>query len=426
MGIVLALAGLGVLSGCGSGGSKLDAASSVSELESDAPRVVPDPSEAAQASASEEDFGVDVLQALPGDSNLVFSPHSMSTAFAMLTGAAAGDTLAQIADTLRFGTTDDAFQRSEDALGTELPKRNRDAIHDGGRNVEAQILNQSNDVWVRRDAPPSAGYLDFLAQYYGTGVHVADFAGAPEQVRTAINDKVSDDTHGLITELIPKGDIDEETLLVLTNALYFKAPWAEAFGAPFAGSFRLRDGSTSTVDTLSAVVSAPYLAGDGFVSVAVPYFGGELELMLIVPDLGTYDAFRSTFTSAMLDDIVAQRSTTELTLSLPKFSVQSVVPAAEMLKNLGMQVPFTDAADFPPLTSPAFPEVHISDVLHQATIAVDQNGTEASAATAVVVVDTAVAPGLPATTVNVDRPFLFALRDNPTGALLFFGQVVAP
>lgn len=436
--IVLGLLGFGVLNGCGTADAKSDGpkganamSEPISEARSDVPRVVPDASEATRAAASEDEFGLDLLQLLAAeDSNLVFSPHSISTAFAMLTDAAAGETLAEITDTLHFGTIDEAFQRSEDALALELSRRNRGEIDDANGHVDPQILTQSNDVWIRNDAPPAASYLDTLAQFYGAGVQEADFAREPEQARVAINDKVSADTHGLIPDLIPQGDIDAGTVTVLTNALYFKAPWATPFAAPTPGSFRLENGSTVSAGMLAGEGDWLYYAGSGFVSVAVPYYGGDLELMLIVPDLGTYDAFRASMTSSLLEEVVANRTSTLVALSVPKVSIKSVVPTVNALEQLGMRAPFGPNAEFPKLTSPEFPSVHITDVLHQATLGIDETETEASAATAIaggkILIVSPDDPEPQPLVVNVDRPFLFALRDQAIGALLFLGQVVAP
>ena len=430
--MLVGLAGLGILNGCGAGESKPDrvtaASAPITEVQSDAPRVVPDASEAVRAGSSEEAFGVDFLLALPGASNLAFSPHSISTAFAMVTDAATGETLTQIADTLHFGVTDAGFQRSQDALALALSARNRDAISSPQQTVDAQILSQSDDIWIRKDTPPAGSYLDTLAQYYGAGIHEADFMDDPDGVRVAINQKVSDDTHALIPELIPPNELDPDTVAVLTNAVYFKAPWANPFEAPTPGNFHELDGSVATVDLMLGGGAWPYYAGSGFVSVAVPYYGDELELMLLVPDLGTYDTFRANLTSSLLDSVVAQRASTLVTLTLPKFSLKSAVPASGVLKQLGMQVPFVASAEFPKLATTGDP-VYISDVLHQATVAIDEKGTEASAATAIVFGRMSIAepdPGPAPIVINVDRPFLFALRDNPTGALLFLGQVVAP
>ena len=425
------LLGLGLLStACSGGGAAEDSTGDVvSELRSDMPRIMVDLSHAAGAGVSEQRFAVSFLQAQDAAQNLTFSPHSLSTAFAMLSGAAEGQTLKDIEDVLEFGKVDEAFHRSQDALELSLEARNRDAIAAPEQQVEAQILRESNDIWVRADVPPLPSYLDTLAQFYGVGVHQADFGQRPEEARQAINSKVSDDTHALIPELIPGGVIDSDTVSVLTNALYFKAPWAAAFDEPKPGDFHTLDGATTSVSLMRSRSTRTYYEGEGFVSVAVPYYGGDLEMLLIVPDAGQFDRVRGALTSDTLTQVVSDRASEFVDLTLPKFNLKSTVPAKQVLASLGMVAPFDRAAaqlpGFPP--GPYY-NIYVSDVLHQATVAVDDKGTEASAATAIVVAGTtsaAVDPPEPKV-VTVDRPFLFVIRDNPTGSTLFIGQVVAP
>lgn len=435
LGSVLAICGLGLLSS-GCSGNEADSPGEppgsgvVSELRSEAVRVTPNVSEAKTAAEGEQDFGVAFLHALDASENMAFSPHSLSTAFAMLTDAAEGQTLAEVEQALSFGVADEAFHRSQDALQLGLRARNREALQTADHKVDAQILTESNDVWLRDDVPPTPSYLDTLARYYGVGVHQADFPNKPEEARVAINAKVSSDTHSLISELIPKGSIDDTTVAVLTNALYFKAPWATPLGRPAAGQFQKLDGSTSQAQMMRTGGQLRYYAGDAFVSVALPYYGNELELQLIVPDVGAYETVRSALTSDVLSQTVTAGTFEQVDLTLPKFDVKSVVPAAEVLKSMGVVTAFDkEEASFPAFASPVFDNVYVSDVLHQATVAIDEKGTEASAATAIVLVGltSSIEPD-PVTpkVVIADRPFLFVIRDNPTGALLFVGQVVAP
>jgi serpin B len=436
LGSVLALVGLGLLSGGCSGNDRdkqgdVEAGGVVAELRSAEPRVTPDVSESIAASKSEQEFAVSFLHALDADSNVTFSPHSLSTAFAMVTDAAEGQTLEEIQQVLAFGNADEAFHRSQDALALGLSARSREAVDDGHQKVDAQILNASNDIWIRDDAPPQPSYLDTLARYYGVGVHHADFPDQPEQARVAINSKVSKDTHELISELIPEKAITPDTIAVLTNAMYFKAPWATPLNAPVPGDFHALDGSTSSASMLKTGGTLRYYAGEQYVSVGLPYYGGQLEMMLIVPDLGAYAAVRAALSSEMLTQMVVAGAPEPVVLTLPKFEMKSLVPATATLKAIGMKTPFaSDAAQFPKLTSPTYPSVYISDVLHQATVAIDEKGTEASAATAILfsgisaAIDTPTPP--PPKVVVADRPFLFVIRDNPTGAVLFLGQVVDP
>jgi serpin B len=431
--LLVAFVGLGLLPGCSgnddNGKKPEDTNGVVAELKSDAARETPAAAEAMPAGQSEQQFAFSFLHALDGGQNLAFSPHSLSTAFAMVTDAASGQTLSEVEQTLKFGTANEAFHRSQDALDLALAQRNRAAIDKPEQKVEAQILNQSNDIWMRDDVPPQASYLDTLARYYGVGVHHADFLRHSEEVRVAINAKVSADTHDLIPELIPEQKLTPDTVSVLTNALYFKAPWASPFAAPTPGDFHLLNGATQSADMLRTRTHLRYATGDGFVSVAVPYFGGDLEMMLIVPDSGAYDSVRAKLSSDLLTQLVSEGTNEDVRLTLPKFNVKSSVPATQTLKDLGMKAPFDSSnAEFPKLVSEQYPVVYITDVLHQATVAIDEKGTEASAATAIIFAGASSAPieQPEPKVVTVDRPFLFTIRDNPTGAVLFVGQIVAP
>ncbi len=215
-GSVAVVAGLGLLSGACSDADKGNesAAEVISELRSDAPRVTPDFTEATAAAQGEQQFATSFLHALDADRNLAFSPHSLSTAFAMLTDAAQGKTLEEVEQVLYFGKADEAFHRSQDALQLGLAARNREAVKTDTRTVDAQTLSESNDIWVRDDVPPTPSYLDTLARYYGVGIHQADFSSHPQEARAAINAKISDDTHALIPELLPHDSITLDTVAV--------------------------------------------------------------------------------------------------------------------------------------------------------------------------------------------------------------------
>jgi serpin B len=430
-GSVAAVAGLGLLSGGCSDGDKGDesAAGIISELRSDAERVTPDVTEATAAAQAEQQFAVSFLHALDAESNVAFSPHSLSTAFAMLTDAAEGKTLAEVEQVLYFGKADDAFHRSQDALQLGLLARNREAVNTEEKRVDAQTLTESNDIWVRDDVPPTPSYLDTLARYYGVGIHQADFEEHYEEARVAINAQVSEDTHALIPELLPKKSIDSFTVAVLTNALYFKAPWSTGLSAPVPGAFQHLDGSMGDVQMLRTTTQLRYYRGDGYVSVALPYYGEELEMQLIVPDTGEYSNVRAALSSDGLTNMVTAGTFERVDLTLPKFELKSVVPALETLKSMGVVTAFDENdAQFPAFASPKFDNVYVKDVFHQATVSIDEKGTEASAATAIVFEGTisSVEEPQPPKVVVADHPFLFVIRDNPTGSILFVGQVVAP
>jgi serpin B len=299
-----------------------------------------------------------------------------------------------------------------------LEARNRE----GNRDENPQLLRVSNDFWMAPDLMPEGAFLDTLARYYGAGVHLAPFANEPEACRREINAKVSDDTGQLIPELLPRDSIDDRVVFVLTNALYFKSHWQTEFDPKLTrpGPFTTLGGATVEADIMHQRTQAGYLAGDGFFALSLPYDGNALSMVFLVPELGGFDDFAQSLDSAKIDEIVLGLAPTEVELSLPKFEVSGEIPLADELEAAGMVDAFDAArADFTALA----PNVYISDAFHQAKLILNEEGTEAGAATAFVGRTTSIPPE--PTTVEIDRPFLFLLRDA-TGAPLFVGQFAAP
>ena len=233
---------------------------------------------------------------------------------------------------------------------------------------------------------------------------------------------MDEQTEQRIPELLAEGVLTPATRLTLVNAIYLKAPWQTPFfeGATEDGTFTRADGSTVEVPFMSTSASLPYASGDGWQAVELPYLGGSLAMTLILPD--DLADFEQALTPDDLATITSSLADTQVALALPRFGIETKAELATILAALGMPTAFGDAADFSGITTAA--PLLISDVIHQANIDVDEKGTEAAAATAVVMLEYA----MPAETVTVrlDRPFLFALRDVPTGAILFLGRVGDP
>jgi serpin B len=315
------------------------------------------------------------------------------------------------------------FHRSQDALLLALAARNRERSDE----ADAQIFTEVNDVFVTEEVAPSSPYLDDLAKYYGAGAHQAKFVNEPEAARQIINQRVSDVTRALIPELLPEQSIDSSTVLVLTNALYFKAPWVKPLSEPFSDTFRHLDGSESQVPMLSTLAILEYAEGEGFVSIALPYFDSELEFLVVLPAADKYESVRSALDAAVIDDVLERRTPRTVDLTLPEFEIRSDVPIKQTLASLGVSRLFEPGAELPGIpVPPGTSSVYVTDVFHQATVAVDRHGTEASAATAVVVGRGSSAGPDDPVSVRLDRPFFFAIRDIATGSMLFVGQVVAP
>lgn len=357
----------------------------------------------------------------PGE-NLFFSPYSLSVALAMTYAGARGDTKTQIADALRFTSGQRDLHLTLNALDLELMRR----AEAGGEEAPLPFrLEVTNALFGQVGFDIADPYLDTLALQYGVGLRLMDFVTEAEPSRLAINDWVADQTEDRIPELIPPRVITMDTRLVLVNAIYFTASWAEPFDEANTEDqpFRRVDGSEGPVPTMKQFIETSYVDGDGFEAGLLPYDGGALAMLVIVPDEGQFERIEAGLSGARVREIVASLGFFQVELAFPKFSFRSQVPAKAPLQSLGMVDAFMPGgvADFSGITDAA--QLFIQDVVHEAFVAVDERGTEAAAATAVVF---RVESAPPRATLTVDRPFIFAIVDRPTGATLFAGRVLDP
>jgi len=284
-------------------------------------------------------------------------------------------------------------------------------------------LRSVNAPFAQRDYPLETAYLEALAERFGAGLRQVDFVGDPEASRGAINAWVNDQTEARIPELLAEGTIDEATRLVLVNAIYLKAPWSEPFfeEATRDEPFTRLDGSQATVPMMHGGGYHPYAEGDGWQAVQLGYAGDGLAMLVIVPE--DLVAFEATLDGAALDRIAASMDTVDVSVGLPRFSVETALDLGDTLAALGMPAAFDPgAADFSGMTTAD--RLYIGKVVHQANIDVDEKGTEAAAATAVAMAAGA-APGEPKVLL-ADQPFLYALRDMDSGAIVFLGRVTQP
>jgi len=393
-------------------------------IKSDKPReTAPDVSTSSLATLVEgnSEFAFNLYQALKEEEgNLFYSPHSISVALAMTYAGARGETEQQMADTLSFSLPQDELHPAFNALALELDSRGEGAQ---GKDGEGFRLNIINAIWGQRDYTFLDKFLDLLATNYGAGLRVLDFIGAPEDSRITINDWVSQQTEERIENLIPKGLINPMTRLVLTNAIYFNAAWAYPFEEDFTrdGVFYPLDGSEVKVPMMHQTESFGYTEGDGYQVVELPYDGGELSMIIFLPAPGRFEAFEEALDFEQANAIINALGRKEVVLTMPKFEFDSEFSLGETLAALGMPVAFSGDADFSGMTGNR--ELYIADVVHKAFVSVDEAGTEAAAATAVVMEMTA----MPETVeVTIDRPFIFIIRDIETGAILFVGRTLNP
>jgi serpin B len=288
-------------------------------------------------------------------------------------------------------------------------------------------LNIANAIWGQSGYEFLPEFLEVLSRNYGAGMRLVDFVNASEQARTTINDWIAEQTEDKIQDLIPEGVLDDLTRLVLTNAIYFKAGWLNQFDENLTRSetFYLLDGSTVQAEMMRA--SDPeyfnYAKGDGYQAIELLYQGDTTSMLILVPDEGRLIEVESKLDDGFIDKILDDMQPTTLALSLPKFSFESKFELANLLAEMGMPDAFDPVkADFSGMDGTDL--LYISNVIHQAFVGVDEQGTEAAAATAVVMrLESAMIPELELT---IDRPFIFLIRDQPTETILFVGRVLNP
>ena len=367
-------------------------------------------------------FAFDLYQALrKKDGNLFYSPYSISLALAMTYAGARGETERQMAGALHFVLPQEWLHPAFNSLDQALASRGQGAQGQDGKGFR---LNVVNAIWGQQGYQFLPAFLDLLAENYGAGLRVLDFASAPEEARTTINEWVSEQTEDRIKDLIPQGAVDALTRLVLTNAIYFNAAWADAFEAAQTqdGPFHLLDGGEVSVPLMRQTGGFGYAEGEGYQAVELPYDGRELAMVVLLPQAGDFERFESALDAGRVEQIIGSLEYQQVRLTMPRFEFESGFSLKEALAALGMADAFSEQADFSGMTGQR--DLFISEVVHKAFVSVDEAGTEAAAATAVIMKLTAAVEE--PVEVTMDRPFIFLIRDLETGAILFVGRVVEP
>jgi serpin B len=413
----------------------------VDVAKSDVPRASAPASAAKKAAAAINAFGIDLYRRMLADGTLdpakgaVISPTSIALALAMARAGARGQTAAEMDAVIRSAGSD-KLGTAMNALDAALASRSGTFEDEAGTALNV-ILRIANAPFAQQGMPLEQAYLDILASRYGAGVRLVDYVADPAAARKTINGWVKKQTAGRIPDLLAEPDVTALTRLVLVNAMYLKAPWRSPFdlwenGTELA-AFTRADGSRTRVPTMSyhsgpcGKPALPYAKGSSWRAVELPYLGGSLAMTVIVP--GDLAAFEKRLTPKLLAEVTDALGERYVELALPKFGIETRAGLAGALSAMGMPLAFdVETADFTGI-SPIASEtgLYISKVIHQANIDVDEKGTEAAAATAVMVATGG--PGCASTDTvafAVNRPFFFLIRDVETGAILFIGRVVDP
>ncbi len=356
-------------------------------------------------------FAVDLFEAVAAEraGNVVVSPYGVTFALGMIAAGAEGQTAAEMAAVLHAGVAADDWQEGINAYDLTLDARTADS---------PTTWAAANKVWTKPGLALQEEYLDVLTGAYGSPLAEADFAADVEARRAAINDWVAERTAGLVTELFPPGSLDPETALVVVNAIALDAPWEFPFDPANTSDrpFIRPDGSVVNVPTMRYDEYLPSAAADAYQAVELPYGGGALSMVVIVPnDLAD---FRADLTTESLDAVIASIVDGGIHLSLPKWTARTHVTLDETLAALGMPTAFGPGADFSGMVDGG--RLWIDRVEHEAFVEVDEQGTRAAAATGGAML------GSHGPTIQVDRPFLYVVRDRGAGTILFIGQVTDP
>ncbi len=366
------------------------------------------------------EFAFDIYQELMGeDGNIFYSPFSISQALAMTYLGARGNTETQMADTLHYTLSQDDLHPAFNKLDIELHSR---GVGAQGKDGEGFRLNIANSTWGQDGYSFLQGFLDALAINYGAGMRLVDFLHKPEECRGVINRWVEWKTEDRIVELIPPMLITIDTRLVLVNAIYFNAAWNTPFEeyATQPGDFTLLDRSTVTVPLMHQTEGHRYTEGDGFQACEIRYDGAELSMVILLPDIDRFDEIEASLSADFYNGIIDSFSGNSVDLTLPKFEYESDFQLADTLISMGMPDAFGNA-DFSGMDGTR--NLFISDVVHKAFVSVDEEGTEAAAATAVIMNEMAMPMGVE---FRADHPFIFFIRDIQTGTILFIGRMLDP
>jgi serpin B len=369
--------------------------------------------------AADAAFGADMYQVLAEDApDLVFSPANVASALRMALCGARGQTAAELAGALHLGGPPESAADGLRSLADTFRE-----VTAGG----AVTFRAPNTLWVQSGLPLLDGFTARLRDAAAAAVAEADFADAPEAARAEINRVIAEQTGGKITGLLPPRVIGNATRLVLASAMYLKAAWAEPFpeagtgDAPFYPDGRDRPGLT--VQMMRGSAARPYLRGDGYQAVLLPYRGGSLAMAVLLPD-GPAATLRPKIAAAGLRGLLAGTARYQVTLSMPRFRLETASDLVAALRRLGVVRAFSPDADFSGITEAE--RLLINAVAHKAYVDVDEQGTEAAAATAIAMRPTAAFRAPPPVTVIVDHPFVFAIIHSATGLPLFLGQVSRP
>ncbi len=365
-------------------------------------------------------FAFDLFKAISPshDENLVISPFSISTALAMTYAGADGSTAEEMARTLYFYSGQERFHEDFSAWMNSIRER-------GKTKDKLQI---ANSLWPQEDYPFREDFINLIKEYYESALFKVNYRGDREQIRQRINSWVKDNTNQLITNLIKPGVLTDDTRLVLVNAIYFLSDWKIAFDekVTHTAPFYITPEKSVDVPLMYMEDDLKYAETENFQILELEYEGGDFSMVAMLPAEGTdIDNFIHDFDVDTFVEILDMMDKQKVEVYLPSFKVRSNFDLEKLLAEMGMPEAFSNKADFGRMTD--LQDLKIDKVIHEAFIDVTEEGTEAAASTAVVIIRKSAMVDPPEKiTFRADRPFLYAIKDNSTQSILFMGKTLNP
>jgi serpin B len=362
------------------------------------------------------DMGLGLYRELPADENVMISPLSISLVLGIGYRGARGETATQMAEILGYPVDPDQLGALQGALFADVLDR---------AEKDDDTLAIANSLWVQENAGLLPEFIEDAKRDAGATVEEVDYGGDPAGAAGRINDWVEDRTNGKIKDLVKPDMFDALSRLTVANAIYLKAKWKDEFekSATSDATFTLAKGESISVPTMKRKGDMGYAEIDATRAVMLPY-RGDLAFVAVLPPVGDMNAWEETFDASRIKELLAavERDTLEVSLTMPRFEFRLKRSLKDDFITLGMPLPFDDQrADFTGISTKE--PLHISFLVHQAYVKVDEEGTEAAAATAG---GFKTVGGKLGVDLHLDRPFLFLIVDRPTGTPLFLGRVADP
>ena len=354
-----------------------------------------------------------IISRKPG--NMFYSPFSISAALGMTYTGSKANTEKQIASVMHFATNDAAFYNNYQAYLASINNLNNDAVS----------IYTANSFWAQADFTFKKEFVEIIRNHFSGEIKNVNFAKEAEKCRQEINKWVESKTNNKIQNLIQPGLIDDLTRLVLVNAIYFKAPWDMPFDEKATKKMDFKTTATTVVsaDFMTAENNYKYYTENDFSAIEIPYAKGTLSMLIILPsDDNSFTSLQKNIDHTVYQKIVSAMTVKKIRLMLPKFNTTSEFELSDVLQEMGMPEAFSDKADFSGMTGKK--DLKISKVVHKAFINVNEAGTEAAAATAVIIR----VKSMPVNVVEfkADHPFMFIIKENTNGSILFAGNIFDP